>query len=321
MQRTGAGLIVFGIVTAAALGLMASGALWKSQPGIAAAIARQEGAKAALLEAQAEAQRAAAAEAWIRADAHRLATGEIAAGIRWRELGAGIAVAVLLVGAALAAVTWASVRARVVYPDRRGMWPILIDRRRGSLVVHDTGRALGPVTIIGPGGDVAQPLPGSESAALQLATQAQAAGVMVGIAGSGDARNVAARVGQAAKSLPAPTFANNMPAGSALRFAYVKTPGMASSAAARELQDLHEFIRLGQNGRGLARRDWIGQHFAGSGNRCTRTYYDAITARLARAGCLGKDGSAWAWQVDERESLDAFSLLHADGGEDVLTGE
>jgi len=303
------GALIGGLVLAAlVIGLVLSGALRQS-PAITAAVARQEAAKAAKLEAEADQAGAQAEIAQNEAEAARLALPAIAASKRWYALAGGIAFGVLAVGLAMAAVTWANVRARTVYPNADGHYPIFVDRfLDGSLRVLDTSRGLGPVTRVALDGAAAMPLPASEAAALRLATQAQAAAVMIGVsATSHSGADVAERVKRAAGALPAPTFASAGEDG--LQMVYVK--GGAQSKAERERQDSEEFIRRGWAG-GLARSRWMGEKFQGTGNRIGRTYYDELCRMLARAGVIADEGDGWRPLVSVDEALDAFGLAHSD---------
>jgi len=305
MQKINGGLIVFAIVAAAVGGLMFSGLAARRDPAVIAAIAEQERAKAAKLNAQADVARAAADRAQVDAQAQAAALPAIVASIRMTALGVGIAVVIATVGIALAVVILATTRAITIYPNANGQWPIIADRRRGgALLLVDTSRALGPVMLIGADG-VKMPLPASEESALQLATQAQASTTMIGIAARSDGpmSNVTERVQQGAKALPAPTFDN-------VRLVYVKNGGQTK--AQREMQDLEEIIRIGWV-TGLQRSRWLNKSFSGTGNRIGRSYYDTIMQKLQRAGLIeDRGGDGWAPLIPVDEALDAFGLAHGD---------
>ena len=129
--------------------------------------------------------------------------------------GVGVSVLVLAVGSAFAAVAWLNKRATSVYPNDAGQYPVIVKRSwSGVTIVHDPNRALGPTTIYtapslagmlsGRKGQLpaAQfPMPGSESSMLQLATQAQAVGLVAAATrnslGVGDPR----QAGQLAQAL------------------------------------------------------------------------------------------------------------------------
>ncbi len=66
--------------------------------------------------------------------------------LSWAGLGA--AVLVLVVGLAFGLVAWVNKRASVVYPDKRGQFPLIPERGPGWTVYHDPNRALGPGTVI-----------------------------------------------------------------------------------------------------------------------------------------------------------------------------
>ena len=63
-------------------------------------------------------------------------------------VGAGASVLVLCVGVAFALSAWLHKRASVVYPDKRGQFPLIPERGPGWTVYHDPNRALGPGTVI-----------------------------------------------------------------------------------------------------------------------------------------------------------------------------
>ena len=262
-----------------------------------AALVEQQDAKAEELRAQADQARAAAAATWNDVEAKRLALPEIAAAARWWALAPAIAGGILLIGGAFAIVAWLQLRARVVYPNADGLYPILIDRRRGgALVIADTSRQLSSVITIDAKGNLLTPAP-SEQTAARLATQAQAAGAMVGIAKKDTGEAIAERVKGAAGALPVPQFAQLAPGGAEVvetgpNFVYVKAPG--SSKAQRDLQDVGEFIRTGWGPRGLARAAWLSQRLEGTGNKISRGYYDELTKRLASAGVIVNAGEGLA---------------------------
>ncbi|HEY4691111.1 MAG TPA: hypothetical protein VIK33_17505 [Anaerolineae bacterium] len=309
-------VILFIAVAVLAVGALAGDAYVRSRPAVIEAvaaremaIAEQEQARAEQERARAAAERSQAAEAQTRADALRAALPSLTLSFRFVAIGIGTGLAVLLIGGSLAAVCWFNVRARVIYPNSAGQWPIVIERKfGGALWLVDTARGLGPVTQVDCD-QATMPLPASEATALQIATQAQAATAMIGIARQSDtpAERIAERVKAAAENLPAPTFANAADGG--MQMVYVKQPG--NSKAAREKQDLEQFIRLGWGARGLSRRAWVPSVFTKTGNRCTRGYYESIMETLEKAGLAAKDESgAWSAVVDMDEALDAFGLAH-----------
>lgn len=298
-------------------GALAAGAwlasLGQASPELRAAIAEQGRAKADELSAEADQARAAAAAAWNDVEAKRLAQSEIAAADRWWALAPAIAGGILLIGGAFAIVAWLQLRARIVYPNADGLYPILIDRKLGgALVIADTSRQLSSVVTIDAQGNLLTPAP-SEQTAARLATQAQAAGAMVGIAKKNTGEAIAERVKAAAGALPVPQFAQLAPSGADVveaepNFVYVKAPG--TTKAQRDLQDVGEFIRTGWGPRGLARAAWLGLRLEGTGNRVSRGYYDELTKRLATAGVIVNEGEGWRPAVEIDEALDAFGLAH-----------
>lgn len=265
--------------------------------------AEQERARAAQLRAEAAITAAHARTAAAEAEAAEKAVPQMSVGRMLAYIGGGSAVAVLLIGGALAAVAWANTKARVVYPDANGFYPILIERQAGGAVVVDVSRALGPVIRVVGDGKVQMPLPASEQSALQIATQAQAAATMLGVSRAGKpVVDVAERIGKAAANLPAPTFSTDEP-----RFVYVNNDG--SSKSARFMADLREFIVAAWQ-TGLTRSLWLGRRFE-SGNRCSRTYYDMLCKHLAKANCIHKEGGEWTVSVELEQALDAFQFSTA----------
>jgi hypothetical protein len=130
--------------------------------------------------------------------------------------GTGVGVLVLAVGCAFAAVAWLNKRATSIYPNSAGMYPVIVKRSwNGVTIVHDPNRALGPTTIYTTPGlaglllkkaeskPAAQfPMVGSEGAMLQLATQAQAIGLVAAATRNnrGDESNMR-QAGQLAQTL------------------------------------------------------------------------------------------------------------------------
>jgi len=284
MEKIHASLILFSIVAALALGLLLTGALAQQDSAVIAAIAEQERAKAAKMQAEAETAAARAIEARLDAQAMAAALPAIADGKRWSAWGLGAAMAVLLVGLALDAVLWLGLRAFVVYPNDQGHWPI----------------------VLGPHGGT---LPGLNDVPLQIATQAQASAAMIGVAGASKqpVADVAERVSRAAQALPAPTFAAASASdgdADGVRLVYVNDPQRGK--AGRKLSDIEELIRRGWEV-GLKREMWMGKRFTKTGNRISRPYYDELMAMLERAG-LVENANGWRPLVTVEDALRAFGL-------------
>jgi len=108
MAKINAGLIVFSIVAALVLGLLIAGIVTQRDDDVLAAIAAQERAKAAKLEAQAETAKALADQERIETEAQAAALPAIVEGKRWMAISAGIASAIVFIGRALVAVAYAS---------------------------------------------------------------------------------------------------------------------------------------------------------------------------------------------------------------------
>lgn len=107
---------------------------------------------------------------------------------------------VVFVLTGLGAVAWVNRKANSVYPNAAGQYPVIIRKVGNTLTMHDPNRGLGPTAVytapglierIGyaiaiarglpapqPGIGAAFPTPGSEPTMAQLATQAQAVGLM-----------------------------------------------------------------------------------------------------------------------------------------------
>jgi hypothetical protein len=165
---------------------------------------------------------AQADKAWMEAEAMRQAVPAATLRNMLVYAGTGIGVVVLAIGSAFAVVAWLNKRATAVYPNGAGQYPVIVKRSwNGVTIVHDPNRALGPTTIYttpslvdvvlrkGNQSPAAQfPASGSEGSMLQLATQAQAIGLVAAAS-----RN-ATRGGERAEQL-AQTLLNRpaMPAG------------------------------------------------------------------------------------------------------------
>lgn len=272
------------------LGALVSQAWVKLAPEVQAAIARQERARAAQLEAQ-------AAEAQTRAEAAQKAQSAIVYFWQWTYTGLGAGLLILFIGAAVVGVHWLNLRAQLVY-SQHGQAPLVMRSINGQFVIMDAARSLTGITT------AAELPPPTEQAQIQIATQAQATAALVAIAGKTAGDDVSKRMTDAAKVLPMPTFAAEQ-SGDNVRMVYVKL-GNGSSEAQRDLQDLREFI-TGASVRGLARRAWMGHHFA-SGHDCTRARYDALIMQCQKANVIANAGNGWALTVAEAEALDAFGV-------------
>lgn len=311
-------LVVALVIAAGLLGLVLGVRSALEAPPVVAALAAQEQARAEALKAEAAQAWAAARRAesdslvWQTTESSR--AGALALFVQVL----GLAAAALVIGLVVALVRAANVRAAVLWPNSRGAWPVLLERRDGALAVLDVGRMVSPLVVIGPAG-VQAPSLASEPAQIQITSQAQAAGVMTSIAAQRDgaglreqaAGRLSAGVARAGEVLQAPAFASDAPSSGrqAVRFVYVKSP-RGNAAAERELADLREFVE-GASVRGLARRPWLGYRFR-SGHECTRARYDALIGRLKGAGVVIADGQSLRLAVSESEALDAFNLNDTD---------
>jgi len=138
-----------------------------------------------------------------KAQAQENALPAASAGWAIGYLGAGVGVLVVVVGLAFAVVAWTNKRASSIYPDKRGLFPVVVRQGLGWVAYHDPNRALGSATVARvptaldslagvvvstvralKSGDTPQlptaepqaafPASGSEPAMLQVAAQAQA---------------------------------------------------------------------------------------------------------------------------------------------------
>lgn len=318
MGKLTAGLVVFSILAALVIGAGAVFVRGYSAPEVTAGLAAQEQAKADELRAQ-------AAAAWARAERERLdaqatakALAEITAGKQTFAIlagyGAGFAVLVLLVGLALAVVTFATTRARLVYPNGQGFAPILVERQLGGgLRVVDLGpRGLWSVAQIDGAGVVSLTHAGREESAVALAgaeiQRAAVVGAVASAAGRQAPADVRPMIEQARQV--APVFANTTGAPAAPRFVYVKAPGAQYTEENRTLSDVREFVE-GAELRGLGRRAWLGYRFR-SGHECTRARYDELIDMLKRAGVITPAGQSWRLAVPAAEALGAFGVGRLD---------
>jgi len=309
MHKLIALLVALLIIAALVIGAGLTGISEKQRAPIVAALAEQEQAKAAKLRAEASIAEQAAAQAELDTEAKQQALPALAAAWRWWALTAAAAGAVAMLGAALAGVHWLQLRARVIYPDAAGHWPIVVDRRwGGAIAVLDTSRNLAPALLLDEGGQARPSIEAPAVLHLQAATHAAASATIAAVAGKAQGEDVVKRIGEVSGRLPVPTF--DHVATDPLRMVYVKQPGGANSEAARDLADLRDFI-TGAGVRGLARRAWLGHHFA-SGHECTRTRYDDLVRKCERASVLDHDGQSWRLAVSEIEALDAFGLGEKD---------
>lgn len=158
------------LITVAALGLILA---------LGACTAEEGAARANVTNAQADATRAqTAAQAERAAIDSTIARGSIPGAVAGRQvayLGLGLAVAVLAVGGAVVLMTWAQRRAALVYPNDRGIFPVVrLGGRNGAVVLVDPNRSPGitVLTLTPEGPAIRQPLALTEGATLHLTGQA-----------------------------------------------------------------------------------------------------------------------------------------------------
>jgi hypothetical protein len=145
--------------------------------------------------AQSQADKAA-----VEAEAARQAQAALVVRNMLWQIGLGIGALVLCVGLAFAAVTWAGKRASSIYPNAAGLYPVIIRRGFGWITFHDPNRGLGPTAVYrtptvfdvaanaiarlrGSPASALEPVAvfppsGTESSMLQVASQAQAIGLV-----------------------------------------------------------------------------------------------------------------------------------------------
>jgi hypothetical protein len=174
--------------------------------------AQDESARRAIERQVVEAQ---AEQAWVEAEAVRSALPAATLRNTLMYMGVGVGALVLVVGSAFACVAWLNKRATSVYPNNAGQYPVIVKRTWGGVtIVHDPNRALGPTTIYttpsvaGWVWDKARPLAaaqfpaaGGEGSLLQLATQAQAIGLMAAATRKSGSEDTARHVEQLAQAL------------------------------------------------------------------------------------------------------------------------
>jgi hypothetical protein len=304
-------VIILAVLAAGLVGVLLSDIRWPSAD-IQSAYAAQELAKARKLEAEAaEAEakaRAASLDTQVLADAH----AQRVQAEQMQALGWGAAVMVFSVGGALAVVVWGLLTAWkhgvTVFPNRDGLYPIFIQRLPGGGVrVLDTSRGLTPLMQIDASGEVSMPLPASEMTALQLATQAQQAAVMIGVSKrSGDDYDMPERISKAAQNVM--TLAQ--PAtGDGVRLVYVNDARRAQrDRRETELSELREFIQRGWL-LGLSREKWLGTTFSCTGRRCSKSYWMTLVDRLSQAQVIEpKPGGGYQPIVTVDVALEVFGL-------------
>lgn len=266
--------------------------------GLVAARARQA-------DALADAEAARAAEAWARAQeaqaralAVRRGLDQLTAGYQLLALGLPVVMLAGLVGLVAVAVWWAWSRARVsaFYP-KSGVHPVLVVAQPGGgLAVIDSGRSLGGVSMLA-GGDVRQPLAGSEQAHAVLAAQSLAASVLAGLGGSDVARasvlaGASHAVSDALASLPAlSTTSTGAPSvvfssGGDMRVIKRNTPVPAPDSVKRG--HMAEFLKRGAVV-GFGRREFAGFTFS-DGERLSQAGWSRLNQAARAAGVLDDSG-------------------------------
>lgn len=165
------------LITVAALGLILALGACTAEEG--AARANVTNAQADATRAQTDATRAqTAAQAERAAIDNTIARAAIpgaVAGWQVAYLGLGLAVAVLAVGGAVVLMTWVQRRAALVYPNDRGLFPVVrLGGRNGAVVLVDPNRSPGVtvLTLTPEGPAIRQPLALTEGATLHLTGQA-----------------------------------------------------------------------------------------------------------------------------------------------------
>ncbi len=156
--------------------------------------ARDESAMRAI---QRQAMQAEADQARVEAQAAAQAQSALVVRNWLTALGVGLGGAILCVGLATALTAWVNKKACSIYPNAAGQYPVLVKPVTGGVIVHDPNRAIGPTTIYTlpnlPGAvaeragwplgkvQVEAPLSAGEAAHIQIASQAQAVGLMAAV--------------------------------------------------------------------------------------------------------------------------------------------
>jgi hypothetical protein len=324
MNKLIGGLVIFAILAALALGLLATGAAVRNSPAVLAAIAEQEQARAAKLAAEADTARAQAAGAWAWVDAAQALAGAV---VSWAPMFVFVvlaAFALLVLRLAWAATSWAQSRAslRVIRADSG---PVLAWANSGRLMVLDTARNVGGVAMLDEvSGALRLPLASDDETHLQLSGQALAAGTIARVAGQDAAAgaDVVERVGGSLQAVlgslslpghqvhtaPAP-MATDAPAPPALRYMRVITPETKNREAARlDAGDLAHFVTEGAGGAGFGRAAWLGRELP-SGRKCRRSTWTWMSGALESANLL-TDGpnNTRVLAVELAEALERLDL-------------
>lgn len=288
---------------------------------IIAAQAQQERAKAAQMEQ-------AALQAALDTQARTAALDATVTSIRMAALGGALAFTLVAVGAAGAAALWLITRARVaasvLYPNRDGHYPLIMQNLGGGAVrVLDTSRALGPLITAFADGDASMPLSGSEETHAGLATSALQAAVMLGVSRNAKTDfEVPARAAKALNDMPKPIFASGGTSEST-RLVYVNDKRRnVLSEREKEMRELREFIETGAR-LGYGREAWMQYRFASTGRTCSKSYWrNRLVGACLSANVLSeKPSGGYELACTVEEALAAFgfpvgSVAVAGGQED-----
>lgn len=264
--------------------------------------ARQEGAIAERLEAEAGQAWAVTTERQARAVALSSLWAEWAR--RWPSLVAVVlvAVAVVIGGASAAWARWAWVRSSVQHLGGGVYWV----ERRGVVALLDTSRMVGGVVQLD-AGQVRHVLAVGDELSADIARAALVARAVERVGGNESRAELAGRLAEtvagAFQSLAAGGGAASagtkrvLESGPSLRFIKMHSPEQkAASRAANEAAELDEFLSEGQS-RGYGRRAWAGYTFRCTGRACSQTRWAILAGWLREAELL--DGSALVCDLAE----------------------
>lgn len=289
-------LVVIALALAAVVGFLLSRYNLENSPEMRRQYAAQERARIAVVNAQADKERAWAEQAQIDAEAKRAAMDSLTAAWRWYALGPAVAM--------------------TVYPNAQGQYPLIVNRKGmltgGGLEVIHTGRMLhGAVTIDGRGNVLTEQV--SEQSALQLAQNDLAASVMVGVVNGDRDGDLAQKITETAKGLAGMMQVPQLTG--SLSTEQPQAPGLSVESEEDLLRmELREFLERGKLVNGWTRLNWIGNKsqdkkpykFRASGRECNRDRYDTFIGQLSRANVLQRVGNSWEMRCSLDEALEAM---------------
>ena len=317
-------IVVFGLL--AICGAFVAGAALAARVDpapIVLAVATQEAVKADKLRAQAEAERARAAQAWAaadeskaRAEAVRASLAQLTFTVQTLAIGLPILALVILAFLGWAGVQYAFRQSHVFYP-LQGVSPILAIEQGNMVHLIDTGRNLGGVVTIGDAGAIHLPLAGPAEVHAQLSAQALAAQVIAQSAGSEAKSQAAQAVTKAVQGvlqeLPAlasgkaaPSVVFTSPKATDGELRVVKRNAPTATPGTVKRGHMAEFLKRGAVV-GFGRRDFAGFKFA-DGEACSQSAWAALSKAARDSGVLVADGPGWKLAGTVEQALERLGL-------------